>query len=849
MLDTDVKTKILLVDDRPQNLLALEAILEPLGQELVEATSGEEALKRLLTMDFAVILLDVQMPGMDGFETATVIKEREKSRHIPIIFLTAISKDEQYVFRGYTVGAVDYISKPFDPNVLRSKVAVFVDLFSKNEQLKRQAERLREVEQRERERQVSELKRASEQRYRSLAESMPQIVWTTDASGALTYCNQQWYDYTGLTPERAQDLGRATVVHPDDLAELTARWARALATEGTYDVEFRLKRADGSYRWHLERAVPVRDERGELASWIGTGTDIDDQKRAEQALSFLAEASRLLASSLDYQATLTTLAHLAVSTLADWCVVDMLEEDGSICRLAVAHADPGKADLARDLERRYLIASDAPYGPPKVVRTGEPEVVSQITDGLLLAAAYDTAHLKMLRELGFTSYMCVPLEARGRMLGALTFFSAESRRRYASTDLTLAEDLARRAATAIDNAQLYAIAQRERAELEEVNRAKDQFLATLSHELRTPLNSMLGWTRLLRSGKLDEATFARALDTIERNTKSQAQLIADLLDVSRIVTGKLALDVKPVQLASVVDAAVDSVRPVAGAKEIELLTIIDPSASESSGDAMRLQQVVWNLLSNALKFTPSGGRVEVHLGRKNGHACITVTDTGQGISPEFLPFVFERFRQADSTSTRVHGGLGLGLAIVRHLVELHGGRVDVASGGEGRGATFTVHLPLADAAPNDGAAHWTPEEKDSSFSTRPDLGGLHVLVVEDEQDGRELITTVLERCGARVTAVRNVAEALEALEEGRPDVLLSDIGLPGEDGYTLIRKVRALEAERGSQIPAAALTAYASADDRLRALAAGFQVHVAKPVEPSELTAIVASLAGRAVRT
>ncbi|MBD1920981.1 PAS domain S-box protein [Microcoleus sp. FACHB-831] len=384
-------------------------------------------------------------------------------------------------------------------------------------------------------------------------------------------------------------------------------------------------------------------------------------------------------------------------------------------------------------------------------------------------------------------------------------------------------------------------------ELAQANRMKDEFLATLSHELRSPLNAILGWTQLLRSRKFNEASTAKALETIERNARAQTQLIEDLLDVSRIITGKLRLTVRPVELVSVIEAAVDTVRPAADAKAIQLQTIVNPSAGLISGDSDRLQQVVWNLLTNAIKFTPRGGGVIVRLNPGKLHLEIAVSDTGQGISADFLPYVFERFRQADSSITRSYGGLGLGLALVRHIVELHGGTVRAESPGEGLGATFTVKLPLLVAR-----LETTQEEpmhptagKAAALDNLPSLEGLRVVVADDETDARFFLSTVLEQCGATVTAVSSASEALEAVQELKPDVLVSDIGMPNEDGYSLIRKVRSLPPEQGGRIPAAALTAYARPEDRTRSLQAGFQIHLPKPVEPAELATVVASLAGR----
>jgi signal transduction histidine kinase/CheY-like chemotaxis protein len=481
-----------------------------------------------------------------------------------------------------------------------------------------------------------------------------------------------------------------------------------------------------------------------------------------------------------------------------------------------------------------------------------PELYPNVPEELLALVARDAGHLKILRELGLKSALIVPLIAHNRVLGAISLIGAESGKQFTAADLDFAEDLAHRAALAVDNARLYRDAQ-------EVNRLKDEFLATLSHELRTPLTAVLGWTRLLGTNQLDEATARRALETIERNAQAQVQLIDDILDVSRIIRGKLRLNVRPSELTPVIEAAVDSVRPAAEAKGIRLHVVLDPRAGPVSGDPDRLQQVVWNLLTNAVKFTPKDGRVQVLLTRVNSHLELTVSDTGQGIEEKFLPFVFDRFRQADPSTTRIHGGLGLGLAIVRHLVELHGGTVTVESPGAGQGTTFKVSLPLmimhrqefahggtddAATATNAAATHPTAGGR-LTLDCPPELDSLRVLLVEDEPDAREMLVAVLMQCRAEVRAVSNAADALSELEAWQPEVLISDIEMPGEDGYTLIRKIRNLPPERGGKIPAAALTAYARAEDRMRALLSGFQLHVPKPVEPAELVAVVASLAGR----
>ena len=412
-----------------------------------------------------------------------------------------------------------------------------------------------------------------------------------------------------------------------------------------------------------------------------------------------------------------------------------------------------------------------------------------------------------------------------------------------------ARDITQRKQDDRERARLLTEAERARAQAETASRVKDEFLSMLSHELRTPLTAIVGWTYLLRGGRLDEATARRGLDAIERNAAAQAQVISDILDLSRMVGAKFRLNVRPVQLSPVAAAAIDPLIPAATAKSLKLQTVLDPGAGLVAGDPDRLRQVVWNLVSNAVKFTPRGGRVTVRVERNPPAGVrLVVEDTGEGISADFLPHVFERFQQGDSSNTRSHGGLGLGLAVARHVVELHGGTIEARSEGEGRGAAFTVVLPLVDPAQLPPAAPAPVEDAaqtTSLMADAPDLGGVRVLVVDDGEDVREVVSAVLGQCGAEVQAVGTAGEALEALANFAPHVLVSEVEMRGETGFSLIQKVRALPAPRGGLVPAAALSAYGRTDDRVQALLAGFQIHLPKPVQPKELVAVVASLAGR----
>jgi PAS domain S-box-containing protein len=706
-------------------------------------------------------------------------------------------------------------------------------------------------------RDVTERKRAETELQRSrkqieiILQGVAESITAQDAAGRLIYANDAAARALGYPT--AQELLKVPTVELMQMFELLDEQGNAFNYEhlpgrialkegrsAAATMCYRSK-TTGEERWSIVKATPVFDEAGQVQFAISIFQDITERRRAEEVQRFLAEASGVIASSLDYETTLASVARMSVPTLADWCAVDVIEEDKTLKRLAVAHVDPAKVAWAHELQNRYPPNTDAPQGVPQVLRTGKSEIYPDVTDEMLVAGALDAEHLQIMRDVGFTSVMIVPLVTQGRTLGAITFISAESGRRYGSEDLARAENLAHRAAIAVDNARLYRSAQ-------EANRLKDEFLATVSHELRTPLTAILGWSTMLRTARFDEASVLRALETIERNAKNQKQIIEDLLDVSRIITGKLRLEIQSVELDSLIENAVEAVRPAAEAKGVRLQKVLDTGLRPIAGDPARLQQVVWNLLSNAIKFTPKGGRVQIMLERVDSHVEITVSDTGQGISPEFLPYVFDRFRQADSTTTRKYGGLGLGLAIVRHLVELHGGTVRAESDGEGEGSTFIVGLPLMSIYQKDATeerVHPSASGGPLSFDCPENLDGLKILAVDDEADTRELLKAVLTQCGAEVLTVDSAREALEQLESFLPDVLISDIGMPEEDGYELIRRIRQLPPESGGAVPAVALTAYARAEDRLRVLREGYQMHVPKPVELAELVAVVASLVQR----
>jgi hypothetical protein len=645
---------VLVIDDYPANLLAFRAALEPLGLRIVTASTGAEGVACANRDDFAVILLDLRMPTMDGLATAAVLKRSERARRTPIIFLTA-SDDGTAVARAkaYTTGAVDFLVKPVDPEILRSKVSVFAELWRLRAQEARQA-----AEQ-------SSLRELS-----MLSDAMPALVWKTDKSGDVTLYNRRWKEYAAL-PARPTRKDWLELIHPDDRPRWVEAWDAALQGLTSLDIECRVRRADGVYRWHLARAVPQQDERGQIDAWIGSAVDIQAQKAAVEAES------------------------------------------------------------------------------------------------------------------------------------------------------------------------------RAKAAAEEASRLRDEFLTTISHELRTPLSAVVGWSELLEEGlRNDPDQLDHGLQVITRNAKALTKLVEDVLDVSRMMRGQLRIEPRLLDLETIARDAVDTVSAAATSKRVRVEFEGCREECKLVADPARLQQIIWNLLSNAVKFTPAGGAVELHIGIADGSALIEVRDTGAGIDPKFLPHVFERFRQADSSSTRSYGGLGLGLAIVRELAELHGGTVMASSPGVGQGATFSVRLPVQ---PFESIApHREPQpflrRDEASTPAERDLAQLRILVVEDHADTRELIERALVEAGADVRAVAGARRALEIAKEGKIDVVVSDLAMPDCNGFWLAEH---LKADRPS-LPAIALSAFSRPADIARARESGFVDYLRKPTTRADLVRAVMGARARA---
>ncbi|WP_168060369.1 PAS domain-containing hybrid sensor histidine kinase/response regulator [Candidatus Manganitrophus noduliformans] len=643
---------------------------------------------------------------------------------------------------------------------------------------------------------------------RAIEDAIPAGITMVDPNGRKTYVNRAFCDMVGWSESELVGADPPYLYWPpEEIDRISQAFEATMAGKvppGGFELRFR-RRNETRFDVVLT-PVPVRDNHGALTGWLASVVDITGRKGIEQKLQESETQYRLLFE--------TNPQPMWVYEIESMAFLEVNEA-------AVRHYGYSREEFLSMTVKEIRPPEDIPKLAQK-----HADVPKEVALGLRSAGVW--RHRKKDGTIIEVEITRSPIVFKGRK--AL---------------LILASDVTERRRAEEERVGLLAREQQARREAEAANRAKDEFLATVSHELRTPLNAIYGWARLLQMGDLDRETVTSAYETIERNAKAQAQLIDDLLDVSRIIAGKLRLDVRSIALKPVIEAAIETVQTAANAKGITLDSTFDERIESISGDPDRLQQVVWNLLSNAIKFTPTGGRVEIELRRIDSAIQIRVEDAGIGIHPEFLPYVFDRFRQAERVSTRFYGGLGLGLAIVRHLVELHGGTVSAESPGEGKGANFTVTLPLkvlSEESPD-------PEMKRSEETMPPTpammLEGVEVLLVDDEADARELLTLILQRSGARVITVSSTREAIDRLKRKKPDLLVSDIEMPGEDGYSLIRKVRAREAERGERsVPAVALTAYAGRADRRRALMAGFQKHVPKPVDPAGLVAVVAGLIG-----
>ncbi len=640
---------ILLVDDHAPNLVALETILQPLGHRLIRASAGMEAVELMRHQEVAVVLMDVRMPGLDGFETAGLMHSELRAKDIPVVFLIAADTDRDTIRHALAHGAADFLLRPFEDEILRSKVAFFFDLYLKERKNREQASAMREQER-------QALERSSNLRFGELMDAMPLCVIVTDRQRRPVYWNESSLSYIGAVPEGANSAhALLDAVHPQDRDELMRRWDTATTERHRFELKFRIRGRDGLFRSHLGRGIPQRDDQGAVIGWILTATDIEAENQA------------------------------------------------------------------------------------------------------------------LLRA-------------------------------------------------------------------ETANRVKDEFLATVSHELRNPLNAIVGWVHLLRVGNLDADQSRHALQTIERNVHLQVSLIDEILDLSRIARGKIQLSYRLVDLVSLINSALDVIRPAAEAKELCVEWNWEGPSLRIMGDPERLQQVISNLLSNAVKFTPPGGVIRVGLERSYRHAVMTVQDTGKGIRPEFLPFIFETFRQADNTTTRQDYGLGLGLSIARKLVELHGGHIMAESEGVDRGATFSVTLPI------DPLTGKTEQKAEAPLSGEHALEGVRVLIIEDHSDSRDAVAELLKGLGAVPLTADSVHQAIKLMTEREsPDVVISDLAMPGEDGFALIRWLHAHPPRRAGRILTIALTGLSDPKHSKRALEEGFDTCMVKPLEVGRLVEYIST--------
>ncbi|NMF66485.1 hybrid sensor histidine kinase/response regulator [Brasilonema octagenarum] len=767
---------ILHIDDNETNRYVVARVLRNAGFAVVEANTGEMGLEAIAEAKPDLVILDVQLPDVSGFEVCHQIKSNPATANLPVLHLSAHFVESRDKAQGLNSGADAYLAQPVEPIELIATVRALL--------------RIRRAE---------ELALDRVQEWQTTFDSIRDGVGLLDSTGRFVRCNKAMKEFLGkpfseIIGSQHQELMLDALsgcnVNPFlRVQETLHRQSLVIHTGG---------------QWITVTVDPVQDKQKSFVGAVYILADITSRKQAEIALRASEERSRLLLENVkDY-------AILFIDT--QWRITGW---------------GLGAENILGYQESEILGKPASCIFTPEDLQQGvdKQELAKAVSEG---RAEDERWHIRKDGSRFWASGILTPLrDETGKLRGFCKILR----------DFTGLED---------EQTQLLEREQEARSAAEAANRMKDEFLATVSHELRSPLNAMLGWIKLLNTRSFDAATTTRAMETIERSAKSQAQLVEDLLDVSRIIQGKLRLNVSPIELVEVIEAALETVRPAADAKEIQLQSVLDPTAGLVAGDSDRLQQVVWNLLSNAIKFTPNGGRVQVRLESVNSYVEISVTDTGRGISPDFVPYVFERFRQADSSTTRIYSGLGLGLAIVRHLVELHGGTVHAESQGEGQGATFRVQLPLVKQSR--GVKDSLSEEENmfssvlSNSTPVPILDGVRILIVDDEPDTRDFLVAAVEMSGAQVIAASSVIEAIQVILQQKLDILVSDIGMPGEDGYSLIRKVRMLSKKEGGEIPAVALTAYARVEDKTRSLLEGFQMHLSKPIDPDELTTVIASL-------
>jgi signal transduction histidine kinase/DNA-binding response OmpR family regulator len=843
--------------------MALEAILEPLGPRLLCASSGAEAVDIAASEDLALVLLDLQMPELDGLETAALLKKSERGRALPIIIVTAHEPTRAELAKGYATGAVDFLFKPLDPDVLRSKVSVFVQLYDQRHATRDSyAPRQEEGSGRLSERLVAAAPVAEQG---AIVEALIRIhAALSDDLDVTNLAQRLCSEAAALTNATGaafhygtRDGARRTVLAGKLHEELLVFGPTCPLLEPVFAGR-QLGRHDDVRRAYVGAPRTV-------GSVIGVPV-VGRNGEVEGALVLLHEA--VYGFDTRHEELAAVAASYAASAFENARLYEEAREARDRAELAELELRAGEARLRIALEAAGLGTWD--YNP--ITGALRWDARCKALAGLSGGAEVDyrtfiagihpedraRVDAAVHRALDPSTDMTFDVEYRAvgiddsveRWVAARGLAIAEQGRTVRFIGATL--DVTAKKRVEEERSELLARERRARASAESASRSKDEFLATVSHELRNPLNAILGWSRVLVEERdIDPERMRKGLDVILRNAKAQVQLVEDILEVSRIVTGKLRLSTGPVDVGAVIDVSVETVRAAAQAKRVALESRTDGGLGTIIADEDRVQQILWNLLSNAVKFTPPDGKVSVSARRDGDAVDLVVVDSGEGIDPDFLPFVFDRFRQFDGSTTRRHGGLGLGLAIVRHLTELHGGVVRAESGGRGRGATFTVTLPIFPSTENAAESRViAAPAQPRSAPPKKRLSGRNVLVLDDDVDMRDLIRMILEDAGANVLPASSVSSALASLEASTPDVAVSDLAMPGEDGYAFARRVRTSRSEAVRRLPLVAMTAYARAEDRRRVLAAGFDRHVAKPIEPEELVdAIAAVIAGRGAST
>lgn len=684
------KINILVVDDRPEGIMTVQAVLDLPEYNVVPAYSGNEALKHLLSMDFAVILLDVQMPVINGFETAAIIKTREKSKDIPIIFMSAINQDEVYVYQGYHAGAVDYLLKPFDPYILKSKVAVFVDIFKKNRLIKIQNEMLHKNEQNMHAMAITNLEIESLRRYQYLADSIPQIVFRVDANGRNQYFNKVWLEYTGLSNDF--DIDWKAVIHPTDLENLVSLFEQNTNTDGS-EVECRILNRNGFFRWHLIRIQPERyNDSKTVTSWLGTATDIQDRKQMEEANRFLANAGEILVSSLDQKTLLQNISNLAIPFLGDWCTYMNVTSDKKLQHVYTFHRDKKNSERAKKIFDLYYQNHENSYGIEKAIKNKEVVIVLNGEKGISHSFSIENELASLTDELADTNMIFIPIIIQNEVIGIYTFSSYESGKKYDKHTMAVCSELGKRLSLAVENSRLYTISQ-------QAIETRNHFLSIASHELNTPITSLKLHLQMveksIKSNEMNmpnQAKFERSIEASVKQVNRLINLVQVLLDVSHIQSGKFKFVYEKVNVTEMVREIIERHKEILSNYNCQLELNL-PENLDAIWDKTRIEQVFINLITNAIKYAP--GKIDVTVREVGLNINILVKDYGQGIPENKLTSIFDRFERVSNNDNI--GGLGLGLFIVKQIVEGHRGTIDIRSE-LGQGSCFSITIPK-DATP------------------------------------------------------------------------------------------------------------------------------------------------------